>query len=77
MKSYEEVYSRKRGPFSQPDWVDCGIREKSILNSKMCCDFPHKFNRDCDFYLSDSCISYYCPENGSFVVCLKTRKIVN
>ena len=77
MKSYKQVYSRKRGPFSQPSWMELGIREKVILDSKLCCDFPHKLNKDCEFYLSDDCISYYCPLNGSFVVCLKTKKVVN
>lgn len=77
MKTYKDVYSRKRGPFSIPSWMYVGNRERAILSSKLCSDFPHKLNKDCDFYLSDDCISYYCPENGSFVVSLKTRTIVN
>lgn len=76
IKSYRDVYSRGLGAYSMV-LKDLGEREKSILKSKDCCHFMHKMNRDCDFYLSDDCISYYSPSKGSFVLNMKTREIVN
>lgn len=69
MKSIQEVYTRRnRGPWSIPIPLASiiGHRERIVLESRTCEVFPHKLNRDCDFYLSDECITYYCPINGQF-----------
>lgn len=75
-KSYEDVYTSGRGSYSL-NLMHIGYREIAILKSKDCCHFMHKGNRDCDFYLSDDCISYYSPSKGSFVFNFKTKEIVN
>lgn len=75
--TYADIYSRGSGPYTIPPDMPCANREKDILNSADCCTFPHKLNKDCDFYISDDCISYYSPTQGSFVFDTKSRKIVN
>lgn len=71
MKTIQHVYTRRnRGPWSIPAPLaaNIGHRERAVLESRTCEAFPHRLNRDCDFYLSDDCTTYYCPEAGQFTV---------
>lgn len=79
MKTIQDVYSRGLGGYAINGALVELIshREKSILDSKDCCHFPHNLNRDCDFYISDSCISYYSPTMGFFTYDNKLKMIVN
>lgn len=74
--NYKDIYHRQLGPYTVPSDVKFGVRELVILNSRDTCSFPHHCNQDCDFYISDDCISYYSPTEGSFVLDTKSRKIV-
>lgn len=78
MKTIQDVYSRQLGAYIVNGDLKTLIsyREKSILQSKDCCHFPHKLNRDCDFYISDDCISYYSPIMGMFTYDNKLKIIV-
>lgn len=75
----QQLNHRPRGPFNQPDWLirRAGTREIAVLLSDDCCNFPHKLNKDCDFYISDDCITYSSPTIGSFTINATTREIVN
>lgn len=80
MKTLAEVYSpRNRGPWSLPQWLQAlaGERETRIMGSRQCEAFPHHLNRDCDFYVSDGCITYYCPVHGAFTVDVKNSTIIS
>jgi len=79
MKTINDVYvTRNRGPWNVPKSLQSviGVRESRILNSTTCEVFPHKLNKDCDFYLSDDCTTYYCPASGMFTI-QGNSKIVN
>lgn len=78
MRSIKDVYSKGLGPYYIPERMkpQLGYREITILKSKDCCSFPHKFNKDCDFYCSDDCIEYYSPTEGKFTYNSKTNLIV-
>lgn len=79
MKSIKEVYiCRNRGPWIAPAWLEekAGSREMNIINSRQCEAFQHKMNKDCDFYVSDNCITYYCPTNGEFVIDYVKKSII-
>lgn len=71
MKTLADIYTRQnRGPWLVPRWMLplMGNRELAIMHSRTTDMFPHRLNRDCDFYLSDDCTTWYCPDNGSFTV---------
>lgn len=78
--SLKQVYVKGHGPYYVQDgWVlssRLGFREKEILASEDCAHFSHAGNRDTDFYLSDTCITYYSPTKGSFTIDTKTQTIV-
>ena len=69
---------RPRGPRHIPSRLRdvAGTRELDILNSRDTCDFSHLLNRDCDFYLRDTCVTYSSPTLGFFTWCTVTNTIV-
>ena len=72
-KTLADIYTgRGRGPWSLPSGPTLsgvlGTRERMVLNSRTCEAFPHRLNRDCEFYLADDCTTYYCPTNGQFTI---------
>lgn len=80
LTTLQDVYTpRNRGPFSVPPWAEAlfGNRERAILAARDCDEFPHRSNRDTDFYINDDCITYYAPSIGmSCVVDVKHRKVI-
>lgn len=71
MKSIEDIYvNRDRGPWTMPTWLDeiAGDRERTILAQRDTESYPHRFNKDTDFYMGDDCITYYNPTHGSFTI---------
>ncbi len=77
MKTVKDIYSRGRGPFAVGFASGIlGARELAILESPDCSDFPHRLNRDCDFYINDHCIEYYSPSQGQFTYNWTSRLII-
>lgn len=78
MKSIRDIYSTGYGPYTIPARLtnQLGNRERAILKARDCASFPHKLNKDCDFYCSDDCIEYYSPTEGKFTYNSKTNLIV-
>lgn len=78
--SLQDVYRpSRRGPWSVSARLNSvlGTRERSILASRTCEAFYHNRCRDCDFYVADNCITYYCPDNGSFTLEVSSHKVIN
>jgi hypothetical protein len=78
MKTLQQIHSRGLGPYSIPLWLDAlvGVHERGVLASRDACHYQHNLNKDCDFFVSDDCVTYYSPTAGHFTIDTKARKIV-